>query len=130
MRTTLLSLLLFALLAACRSDSVGPSNLLLTTWERQPVTSLTSTNQLLTFRADGQVRYGTNQDEAGCCQPTHFTVSGESLSFVDKSGAGKCALVFCAPSLLIVASPWQIETLTATELVIKSPDQRLVFKAR
>ncbi|CCG99954.1 hypothetical protein FAES_1945 [Fibrella aestuarina BUZ 2] len=129
MRTVLLSFLLFSLLIACQSADVGPSRLFYKTWERQPVTS-TGLSQLLTFRADGQVRYGANQAEAGCCYPDRFRFTNNQLSLLTDYAKPACAYVYCGQTDLPADSPWQIETLSSTELIISNKDQRILFKSR
>ncbi|MEZ0611451.1 hypothetical protein ACAW74_23270 [Fibrella sp. WM1] len=130
MRTAILSGLIVSLLVACQSTGVGPTGLLYKTWERQPVTSSTNTDQLLTFRADGQVRYGTNQDEAGCCRPGQFKLANDQLVFIISYGKIDCSLVYCVQSPLVTSTPWTVTTLTESDLTIRNNGQSITFKAR
>lgn len=130
MRTAILSGLIFALLTACQSADVDPEQFLYRTWERQPATSLPGTDQLLTFQADGQVRYGVNQAEAGCCRPDRVKLTNGQLVFFTGSLQPICAQVSCVASPLFTGNPWTITTLTSTELVISHNSQRIFFKAR
>lgn len=135
--------LLFLLVGlACQSDKIGPTKLLSKTWERQSGTfqgqawpsnyGYDKYPLLVEFSRDGTLLYGTGKGRAACCAPYSYHATADSLRFAYDNPKPDpiCAVINCVLSELTAGISWQIETLTDDTLVIKTTDQRIVFKAR
>lgn len=137
-----LSLLFLFIGIACQSDEVGPNDLFFKTWERQSGTyqgqawpsnyGYDKYPLLVEFGRDGTLLYGTNKGRASCCAPYSYRFTANSLQFAYDNPKPDpiCAVINCISSELTAGVSWTIETLTATDLIISTADQRIVFKAR
>lgn len=139
MKRWLVILLMLVTVCSCERDVLSPKQIshLHRTWLRtqtfqdgRDVTPNKALTFRVEFRLDGQLLYGTQKTLGGCCNPSHFNIEGESVTFsIDTSDPTLfCAQSLCVSTELTVGVRWHITALTDRRLTLTNEKTTLIFE--